>query len=274
MTVQAVALEFRETLKMVLESAVTPPRTTNTASRVSTAAMMEVTASTEPPSSAPPSTGIAPATSSSSALESKGKPIAKVEAASGGRPLATGTGESSYGVYAYAENAESMYVDGNAGVLGHLTKGGGSFKIDHPVDPAGKYLYHSFVESSDMMNVYNGTVSLDGGGRATVELPDWFEALNRDYRYQLTPIGGPAPDLHISHEVKDGAFVVAGGKVGQKVSWQVTGIRQDAWANANRIPVEVDKKPEDQGRYLHAELFGGEPITALAVARAHRIRHH
>jgi hypothetical protein len=187
----------------------------------------------------------------------------------------TGTGES-YGVYAYSENSYSLYADGSAQVTGSLSKGGGSFKIDHPLDPSDKYLYHSFVESPDMKNVYDGTVTLDGKGQATVELPDWFEALNRDYRYQLTAIGSSASELHISREVKDGTFSIAGGKADQKVSWQVTGIRQDAWANANRIPVEVDKKAEDRGRYLHPELVdGGQAITSIAKAREHagRSRH-
>jgi hypothetical protein len=179
--------------------------------------------------------------------------------------IAYGTGNS-YGVYAYSEYSDSLYVEGSAVVTGTLSKGGGSFKIDHPLDPSGKYLYHSFVESPDMMNVYNGTVVLDADGRATVELPDWFEALNRDYRYQLTPIAAPTV-VYVSEEIADGKFGISGGNAGQKVSWQVTGIRQDAWANANRIPVEVGKPEEDQGRYLHPELFGGDAITALARAR-------
>jgi hypothetical protein len=179
------------------------------------------------------------------------------------------SGEEGIAVYAqaYGSATQALYAEGNAEVTGTLSKGGGSFKIDHPADPENKYLYHSFVESPDMKNVYDGTVTLDSDGRATVELPDWFEALNRDYRYQLTAIGSSAPELHISREVQNGAFSIAGGKRGQKVSWQVTGIRQDAWANANRIPVDVDKKAEDRGRYLHPELFGGEAITAIAKAR-------
>jgi hypothetical protein len=184
------------------------------------------------------------------------------------------TGVGTYGIYAYSENSDSLYVDGSAQVTGTLSKGGGSFKIVHPLDPAGKYLYHSFVESPDMMNVYNGTVTLDGKGQATVELADFCEALNRDYRYQLTPIGSPAPELHISQEVRGGAFAIAGGKADQKVSWQVTGIRQDAWANANRIAVEVDKPAEDRGRYLHPELFAGEPITSLARTRLRARNRH
>jgi|HubBroStandDraft_1064217.scaffolds.fasta_scaffold37841_2 hypothetical protein len=172
------------------------------------------------------------------------------------------------GVLAYSMNGTSLYVNGGAMVTGSLSKGGGSFKIDHPLDPARKYLYHSFVESPDMKNIYDGTVTLDQDGRAVVSLPDWFGALNRDYRYQLTAIGAPAPDLYIAAKVSGGAFAIAGGASGQEVSWQVTGIRQDAWANANRIPVEETKPAEDQGRYLHPELHDGEPITPIARARA------
>jgi hypothetical protein len=97
-------------------------------------------------------------------------------------------------------------------VIGNLSKGGGSFKIDHPLDPANKYLYHSFVESPDMMNVYNGNVVLDANGEAVVVLPDWFEALNRDFRYQLTCIGGFAP-VYIAEEIANNQFKIAGGEV-------------------------------------------------------------
>ena len=95
----------------------------------------------------------------------------------------------------------------------------------------------------------------DAKGEAEVELPVWFEALNQDFRYQLTCIGGYAP-VYIAQEIHNNRFAIAGGKVGMKVSWQVTGIRQDAWANAHRIPVEEDKSAEEQGYYLHPELYG------------------
>jgi hypothetical protein len=144
---------------------------------------------------------------------------------------------------------------GNVEVVGSLSKGGGSFKIDHPLDPANKYLYHSFVESPDMMNIYNGNIVLDGNGEAIVQLPAWFETLNRDFRYQLTSIGGFAP-VYIAQKVQNSTFKIAGGKAGMEVSWQVTGIRQDAWANAHRIPVEVDKPESERGLYLYPELYG------------------
>jgi hypothetical protein len=180
-----------------------------------------------------------------------------------------------YAVYATAQHGTALFAYGNATVSGTLSKAGGSFQIDHPLDPAHKYLYHSFVESPDMMNVYNGTVNLDGRGQAAVDLPDWLETLNRDFRYQLTAIGAAAPDLHIAAKITNGTFAIAGGKPGLEVSWQVTGIRQDAWANANRIPVEVDKPAHDQGRYLHPELYEdghGEPIKAILVGRRHTER--
>lgn len=139
---------------------------------------------------------------------------------------------------------------GGVHVNGTLTKSSGSFKIDHPLDPANKYLSHSFVESPDMLNVYNGNVTLDDRGEAWIHLPEWFEALNRDCRYQLTPIGAPGPNLYVAAKVSGNRFKIAGGTPAGEVSWQVTGIRQDAWANAHRIPVEEDKPPSARGSYF------------------------
>ena len=142
-----------------------------------------------------------------------------------------------------ANGTTAAEFNGNVDVFGTLTKSAGSFRIDHPLDPANKYLSHSFVESPDMMNIYNGLAILDASGEAIVEMPNWFEALNRDFRYQLTCIGGFAP-VYVADEVAGGRFRIAGGRPGLKVSWQVTGIRQDAYANAHRIPVEQEKPSE------------------------------
>jgi hypothetical protein len=149
----------------------------------------------------------------------------------------------------------AAWFTGDVHITGTLSKGGGSFQIDHPLNPAEKYLYHSFVESPDMKNIYDGVVTLDSHGEAVVELPSWFEALNTDFRYQLTCIGGYAP-VYIAQEVEGSHFKIAGGKPAMKVCWQVTGIRQDAWAKANRIPVEETKAAEERGRYLYPELYG------------------
>lgn len=157
--------------------------------------------------------------------------------------------------------------DGNVSVSGTLTKGGGSFKIDHPLDPGNKYLSHSFVESPDMMNIYNGNAVLDGNGEATVTMPEWFESLNREFRYQLTAVGAPGPNLHVAEEVRGSRFKIAGGQAGMKVSWQVTGIRQDAWANAHRIQVEENKPEKERKHYLHPELFGESEEMSVQWAK-------
>jgi hypothetical protein len=163
--------------------------------------------------------------------------------------------------YFQVDGSGDVSFSGNLNVGGNISKGGGSFKIDHPLDPANKYLYHSFVESPDMKNVYDGLVVLNKKGEAVVELPDYFEALNQDFRYQLTSIGRFMP-LYVAREIKGNKFTIAGGKPGAKVSWQVTGIRHDAYADAHRIQVEEDKGKE-RGTYMHPELFQKEP-PALA----------
>ncbi len=158
--------------------------------------------------------------------------------------------------------AGSGTINGTLNVLGSLNAPNKNFKIDDPVDPANKYLYHSSIESSEMMNLYSGTVALDKRGGAWVQLPDWFEALNKDFRYQLTAIGAPGPNLYIAKEISGNRFKIAGGKAGMKVSWQVTGVRHDEWANAHRMQVEVEKTGKERGTYLHPELFPEK--TALA----------
>jgi len=189
-----------------------------------------------------------------------------------------GDSENGYGIYGKSTGGYAAYLNGRVYIRGPLEKPGGSFKIDHPLDPANKYLCHSFVESSDMKNVYDGVVTLDNKGEAEIELPDWFGALNKDFRYQLTAIGAPGPNLYIAEEISDtttttnygssssssnnnnnnnsSRFKIAGGNSGMKVSWQVTGIRKDPWANANRIQVEEDKPAKERGYYLHPDLYG------------------
>ena len=170
-----------------------------------------------------------------------------------------GGGGTNYGVYGYGGGSTGTnwagFFNGNVHVTSTLSKGGGSFKIDHPLDPANQYLYHSFVESPDMMNVYNGNVVLDGAGEAWIEMPEWFDALNRDFRYQLTCIGGFAP-VYVAEKMSGNRYRIAGGEPGMEVSWQVTGIRRDRFAEENRIPVEEMKSPKERGKYIHPEVFG------------------
>jgi hypothetical protein len=185
----------------------------------------------------------------------------------GGSADANGAAIPGSGIYAtYGGGLGSTLAgefEGDVSVSGNLSKAGGSFKIDHPLDPENKYLSHSFVESPDMKNVYDGVVTTDGGGVAVVVLPDWFESLNRDFRYQLTPIGQFAQSM-IASRIANGRFTIQTDKPNVTISWQVTGIRQDAWANAHRIPLEEEKPPTQRGHYIHPELFHhtGDPSIA------------
>ncbi len=199
----------------------------------------------------------------------------------GVRGINRGLGDFGYGVYGSHDGAGSGVVGqagaggegvlgsapssglagrflGNVQVTGTLTKGSGTFRIDHPLDPTNKYLSHSFVESPDMMNIYNGNVTLDAKGRAVVTMPAYFDALNREFRYQLTAIGAPA-NLYVAQEITGNRFKIAGGKAGLKVSWMVTGIRHDAYAAAHPIKVEEAKPLKERGTYLHPEAFG-QPV--------------
>jgi hypothetical protein len=160
-----------------------------------------------------------------------------------------------------------VLVSGNLRVTGSVSKGGGGFAIDHPLDPANQYLRHSFVESPDMKNLYDGIAVCDTNGEAIVDLPAWFAVLNADFRYQLTPICAPSPNLFIAGEISNQRFRIGGGTLGLKVSWQVTGVRQDAWAKANRIVTEEPKAENDKGRYLHPEAYGRPPELAMDFPR-------
>ena len=146
-------------------------------------------------------------------------------------------------------------------VVGSVSKGSGTFVIDDPIDPENKLLYHSFVESPDVMNLYDGTTTLDQNGEATIVMPDYFLALNYDFRYLATPIGQPAPNLHVKDEIHRKylnwfgpiEFSLAGGPAGAEVSWQVTGIRHDPFIEQNPIVPVVDKTASTTipaGQYL------------------------
>jgi len=176
-----------------------------------------------------------------------------------------------YGIWADPGNspqgALAGLFDGDVTIIGDLTGGSVVHKMDDPLDPANKYLSHSAVESPDMMNIYNGMVELDASGEAAITMPDWFGALNRDFRYQLTAIGAPGPNLYIAQKLTNNEFRIAGGKPGMEVSWQITGIRQDGWSNAHRVPVEEQKNDGERGFYLHPELYGQPEEKQIEWAR-------
>src|SRR5215211_3942869 len=114
------------------------------------------------------------------------------------------------GVWGKCDNPSNNVSDRRAGGVFEggvvIVNGLKPFTIDHPLDPENRYLVHTSVESSEMKNVYDGVAQLDEDGTAWVELPEWFEALNGDFRYQLTAIGGSAPGLHVAEEISEDRF--------------------------------------------------------------------
>lgn len=167
-------------------------------------------------------------------------------------------GTAIYGQSSGSNNAG--FFSGNVTITGTLqVNGAKNFKIDHPLDPANKFLVHAAVESSEMKNIYDGVITLGADGSAVVTMPSYFGALNVDYRYQLTCIGGQAM-VYIAEEMSQNHFKIAGGKPGMRVSWQVTGVRNDASAVSRPMKIEVDKVGYEIGRYMNPEAFG-QPET-------------
>ena len=175
------------------------------------------------------------------------------------------------------EGGDSINGDGVIGAAGQGTTGDGlaglfvgkveitgdlnvmgtkNFKIDHPLDPENKYLVHAAIESAEVLNIYSGNARLDVNGEAVVQLPEWFQEINRDFRYSLTPIGAAGSGLYIAQEITNGRFQIAGGVAGVKVSWQVTGVRSDRALLIHPFRAEQDKPVRERGTYLNPEAWG------------------
>jgi hypothetical protein len=199
-----------------------------------------------------------------------------------------GKSENGDGVYGYSTNGTGVYgfsfngysgwfggdvlVTGDLTVRGSIVRPAGTTRLDHPLDPENQYLTHAFVESPDMKTVYDGNVTLDANGEALVELPSYVQALNRDFRYQLTAVGTPGPNLYIAQKLENNRFKIAGGAPGMEVSWEVTGIRQDVWANENRTPVEEPKPADERGTYLYPEGYGQPESRGVNYEHEQRAR--
>jgi trimeric autotransporter adhesin len=156
--------------------------------------------------------------------------------------------------------------NGDLNVTGQIFAGTKDFKIDHPLDPANEYLVHASVESSEMINIYTGNVTTDEKGLSTVKLPEWFGALNTDFRYQLTVIGRFAQAV-IGREIENNQFEIMTNAPNVKVSWLVTGARKDAYAKAHPLMVEQQKEARVRGYYIHPELYGAPPNKQIEWAR-------
>jgi hypothetical protein len=149
------------------------------------------------------------------------------------------------------------YFLGDVYVTDHFEVGGTkSFTIDHPHDPNNKYLSHFCIEGPEPYNLYRGTATLDESGLAWVSLPDYFEAINIDFSYQLTAVGAPMPDLHIGAPISDGKFLVSGGAPGKQVCWEVTARRNDPYVRDKGYQAERPKPEYERGTYIYPQGYG------------------
>jgi len=169
-----------------------------------------------------------------------------------------GSSGSGTGVYGSSNSWYSGYFDGSVYAIsldaGSVSASIKSFRIDHPLDPAGKVLTHSCVESNERKLVYDGVVTTDARGEATVELPGYFEALNGDVRYQLTPLADAR--AWVKRKVAGNRFTIATSEPSTEVCWQVSGVRQDAYSKAHPLVVESVKTGREKGRYLNPVEHG------------------
>lgn len=168
------------------------------------------------------------------------------------------SGTNQIAVFGYtASSTASDYAGYFIGNLYATTASSGikAFKIDYPLDPENKYLIHSSIESNEMMNVYSGNIKTDAQGIAVVQLPEYFESLNKDFRYQFTCINQFAQAI-VAEKVYNNQFTIRTDKPNVEVSWMVTGVRQDPLANKYRIKDVVDKPQGEKGTYLTPELYG------------------
>jgi len=187
-----------------------------------------------------------------------GAPIASFDSngSSFHTPVSISEGFSAANSGFVVDSSADVTAAGSLSIGGNLSVGGlKNFKIDDPLDPSGKYMYHAAVESSEVMNIYTGNATTDAAGDAIVQLPAWFEALNGNFRYQLTVIGQFAQAI-VAHKISNHTFRIKTDKPNVEVSWQVTGIRQDAYAKAHPLVVEEEKPSAERGYYLHPEVFG------------------
>ncbi|NQX99504.1 MAG: hypothetical protein HRT73_16745, partial [Flavobacteriales bacterium] len=148
-------------------------------------------------------------------------------------------------------NAYGVYANGDIGAAGVK-----SFSIDHPKDPENKYLRHFSIESNEVLNMYRGNIAFDLNGEATVTLPHYFEDININFSYHLTPVGGYA-SLYIKEKISNGKFVIAGGIIGLEVSWTVYAERNDPYLQKypERRTVEPEKESWNKGKYLRPDLY-------------------
>ncbi len=171
-------------------------------------------------------------------------------------------------------DARNYGAGGTVGIYGTVSSGTGTaiwsngnfvasgsktFRIDHPLDPEHQFLLHYCTEGPVPQNAYNGIVTTDAKGEAWVQLPDYFESINKDFRYTLTVVEDTDTDqfvqAKVSRKIADGRFKIRTSMPNVEVSWEVKATRNDRWMQKYGAPVEVDKSAHEIGKYQRPELY-------------------
>jgi hypothetical protein len=185
---------------------------------------------------------------------------------------AYGNGGTNYGVYARAHGGGTNYAgffEGGVHITGHLSKGAGSFLIDHPLDPMNKTLRHNFVESPENLCLYRGKVKLDDTGTATVKMPSYFTELTNEEEATVTLTAiGKKPFMASYEWNKSFKSFKVYGESNAEVAYLVMADRDDPVSRQLRKPVEEDKGNGnfEKGKLLYPEAYGKPKEMAVASA--------
>ncbi|MCF8403896.1 MAG: hypothetical protein K9H58_08125 [Bacteroidales bacterium] len=186
-----------------------------------------------------------------------------LDAIQGWSPDGTGVyavSASSYGIFGQSSSYYAGYFSGPVNVTGSLSKGSGSFVIDHPLDPENKLLRHNFVESPENLLIYRGKVKINSGGETTVDMPEYFKALTKEDEasIHLTCIGKPF--LTGAEWTRDFSGIIIYGEPNREVFWEVLADRDDPVIHELGRPVEEEKGGEkslcEKGKLLYPEAYG------------------
>ena len=180
------------------------------------------------------------------------------------------TGGLAFGVWGRSTGGYAGFFSGDVEVTGALSSTAAGFLVDHPDDPTGQLLGQAYVASHEMLSTYSGNVVTDADGRATVRLPRYVPSLNEDFRYQLTVVGSFAQAI-VGQKVRGSSFTIRTSEPGVEVSWQVTGVRSDAYARRNPFVAERSKRGPMAGRLLRPDLHGQD--ASLDLTAPHRAAH-
>jgi len=173
------------------------------------------------------------------------------------------TATNSYGIY-QASSGANNYFAGDLDIGGELSKGSGTFKIDHPLFPTEKFLYHGFVEAPQYDLIYRGIVQLVAG-KATIDIDATFGMTSGTFaalchNAVVTSIQNQDGFARCKPEaIKGGVFTVVceDRSSTDSLSWVVIAERKDPFIINSKstdidghLLVEVDKAEATAGEML------------------------